>query len=310
LVGGPSGQDIDVLVLTNVLAGRTERRSVKTVLTELAKLGQPELVECGFESDLDVILSRRAGRTLVVIGGDGSLHTTLTFLWRRGEAADCPIGLVPLGTGNDFARGVGIPLDPVEAARLIGTRRVRAVDLVTDDRGDVVVNAMHVGVGVDAAVNAKPLKPYLRTAAFPVGALLAGVRAPGWRLRVEVDGGPVASGRTRVLMAGLSNAPTIAGGTAVLASAASVTDGVFDVTVSTSVGPLARMGYALKLRRGTHASRDDVVQRVGHTLTISGQPFYINADGEISGPFRHRTWTIQPGAWRCILPNGEVTAGE
>jgi len=303
LLSWPRGQGISVLVMANESAGRAERESVEAVVAELRRAGEVEVVECGEESDLDDLLDRRATRTLVVAGGDGSLHTTLTALWRRGEAADCPIGLVPLGTGNDFARGVGIPLDPVEAARLILGGRARAVDLVTDDGGSVVVNAMHVGVGVGAAVNAKPLKPYLRIAAFPVGALLAGVRAPGWRLRVEVDGAPVTSGRGRVLMAGLSNAPTIAGGTVVLAPRASVTDGLFDVTVSSAVGPLARIGYALKLLRGTHVGRSDVVQRAGRTLTISGQPFHVNADGEVSGPFRRRIWTIQPGAWRCILPD-------
>ena len=47
-----------------------------------------------------------------------------------------------------------------------------ATDLVTDNMGDIVVNAMHVGAGAEAALRARPLKPYLRIAAFPVGALL------------------------------------------------------------------------------------------------------------------------------------------
>jgi diacylglycerol kinase (ATP) len=103
-------------------------------------------------------------------------------------------------------------------------------------------------------------------------------------------------------MAGLANTPSIAGGTAILAPGASATDGLMDVIVSTSVGPLARVGYALKLVRGTHAGRDDVVHLTGRTLAISGQPFHTNADGEIAGPFRRRVWTLHPAAWRCLLP--------
>ena len=269
---------------------------------ELSRDGQAEVVECDDESMIDEVLDRRAGRRLVLLGGDGSLNTMLRYLWRRGEAADCPIGVVPLGTGNDFARGVGIPLDPVAAARLAVTGHPAPVDLIADDAGGVVVNAMHVGVGAEAAASAKPLKPYLRSAAFPLGAVVAGVRARGWRLRIEVDGRPVTSGRRRVLMAGLANAPTIAGGTAVLAPGASVTDGRFDVVVSMAVGPLARIGYALRLIRGTHPGRDDVLRRPGRTLTIAGEPYYVNADGDISGPVRRRTWVIRPGAWRCVLP--------
>lgn len=103
-------------------------------------------------------------------------------------------------------------------------------------------------------------------------------------------------------MAGLANAPTIAGGTAVFAPQAVVDDGVFDVTVSLAVGPLARIGYAVGLLRGTHPERADVIYRPARWLSISGEPFHVNADGELDRPVRHRTWTIQPGAWRCILP--------
>ena len=94
----------------------------------------------------------------------------------------------------------------------------------------------------------------------------------------------------------MANARTIAGGTATLVPDASVTDGRFDVLVSTAVGPLARIGYAVGLMRGTAADRADVVHRPGRTLTISGEPYYVNADGDISGPVRRRTWTIAPGA--------------
>ena len=147
-----------------------------------------------------------------------------------------PVGLIPLGAGNDFARGVGIPLDPAEAARLIASgASARPVDLITDDAGGVVVNAVHVGVG--AAAQAFPAERGL--SGWECGGRHTGPRlAPAHRARRVA----VASGRRRVLMAGLSNAPTIAGGTAVLGPTASPTDGVFDLTVSLATGPLARIG--------------------------------------------------------------------
>jgi diacylglycerol kinase (ATP) len=292
-----------LLVVTNELAGRTEEGPVSAAVEALAEAGPVEQVVCGQESDLDTILDGRGDRTLVVVGGDGSLHTAVRALWRRGEAAICPVGLIPLGTGNDFARGVGIPRDPVEAARLIVSTPARPVDLITDDTGDVVVNAVHVGVGAEAAEAAKPLKPYLKILSFPLGAISAGARVRGWRLRVEVDGEVLARGRQRVLMVGLSNGPTIAGGTAVLAPTATVTDGRGVVTVSFALKPMARLGYALRLLRGTHHGRDDVLFRTGRTMSVAGEAFHINADGQLSGPAHRRTWTVHPGAWRCILPD-------
>jgi hypothetical protein len=45
-----------------------------------------------------------------------------------------------------------------------------------------------------------------------------------------------------------------------------------------------------------------VLYRTGRTLSVAGEAFHINADGQLSGPVNRRTWTIQPGAWRCVLP--------
>ena len=52
-------------------------------------------------------------------GGDGSLHAVVSVLYRRHDLARAVLGLIPLGTGNDFARGNDIPLDPAEAAAVV-----------------------------------------------------------------------------------------------------------------------------------------------------------------------------------------------
>jgi diacylglycerol kinase (ATP) len=291
-----------MLVVTNELAGRTEAEAVRKVVEELGGEPEVELVTCCQQSDLDAMLDRRGDRTVVVVGGDGSLHTMLKHLRRRGEAATCPVGLIPLGTGNDFARGMGIPLDSLEAARLVRGGQPRPVDLIVDDADGVVVNAVHVGAGAEAAMRAKPFKRRLRRAAFPLGAVIAGATVRGWRLRVEVDGYRVTSGRQRVLMIGIANAPTIAGGTAELGPGASPTDGKAEVTVSLATGWLARVGYSIALLRGRHPERADVINMPGMAVTVSGSPFYVNADGELTGPVRRRSWRVEPGAWRCVLP--------
>lgn len=292
-----------MLVVTNDLAGRTEAEAVREAVGELGDETSVEVVACRHDSDLAAALDRRAGRTLVVIGGDGSLNSVLKHLWRRGEAADCDVGLVPLGTGNDFARGVGIPLDPRKAARLVRTALAEPVDLLVDDADNVAVNAVHLGAGAEAALIAQPWKRFLRRAAFPLGALIAGITAAGWRLRVEVDGAILTSGRRKVLMVGVSNAPTIAGGTARLSPDASPNDGRLEVTVSLATSWLARIGYARDLLNGRHPERSDVIHVSGTAVTTSGDAFYLNADGEVTGPHRQRTWRVVPGAWRCLLPH-------
>src|SRR5689334_21704867 len=108
-----------VLVITNELDGRTEAASVAAADEVLSSAGEVELVTCHEEADIERTLDRRGDRTVVVVGGDGSLHTMVRHLWQRGEAERVPLGLIPLGTGNDFARGIGIPVDAVKAARII-----------------------------------------------------------------------------------------------------------------------------------------------------------------------------------------------
>ena len=101
------------------------------------------------------MLHRRGGRRVVVAGGDGSLHAVVAALHRRHELGETVLGLVPLGTGNDFARGVGHPARhrggrPGRPRR----RRPRPVDLIVDCLGEVVVNNVHVGVGAQASRHA------------------------------------------------------------------------------------------------------------------------------------------------------------
>jgi diacylglycerol kinase (ATP) len=292
-----------MLVIANKDAGSTETEAISQAVGVLREAGKP--VEVEFSSDakeLDQLLAGRGDRTVVVAGGDGSLHTIVSTLYARRELSDCPLGLLPLGTGNDLARGLGIPLDPGEAARIIVDGVPHRLDLLVDDSGDVAVNAVHVGVGAEAAQAADPWKPRLGPLAFPVGALVAGLRTSGWRLRVEADGNTLAVPRRKVLMVGLANAPSIAGGAAQLGPAARADDGVVDVVVSLAAGPLARLGYAIGLHSGRHTRRRDVRTARAREVGITGEPFWINADGEVSGPAQSRTWRVAPGAWQLILP--------
>lgn len=107
-------------------------------------------------------------------GGDGTLHLLVAVLHARGELASRVIGLVPLGTGNDFARAVGIPLAAAEATRVVLQGSPHEVDLLTDDADGVVINTVHLGIGAEASRAGQPLKPVLGMLAYRIGALLAG----------------------------------------------------------------------------------------------------------------------------------------
>ena len=245
---GESGRR-EVLVVANEEAGSAEREAVAAAA---AILGQTEPVELVYSRDraqLGEILDQRDGRRLVVAGGDGSLHGVVAALHARSELGKCPLGLIPLGTGNDLARGLGIPLDPEDAARIIVAVHSRHLDLLVDDSGGVAMNAVHLGVGASATRAAGAFKPRLGRFAYPVGALSAGIRAGGWRLVIRVDGEPVADSFERVLMVAVLNGPSIGGGMAQVHPDAALDDGAAEIVVSGAVSPLARVGYAVDLAR-------------------------------------------------------------
>jgi diacylglycerol kinase (ATP) len=293
-----------VLLVTNAAAGSSDEETLELALTELRRHGDVEVARTTNPGELDGVLQRRGGRRLVVAGGDGSMHATVAALYRRHELEKGVLGLVPLGTGNDFARGTGVPLDPVEAARVTVHGEVRPVDLLVNCAGEVVVNAVHFGIGAEAGKAASPWKQWLGRLGYPLGALIAGVRHQGIRLHVEADGEVLADFDRPVIQVALGNGSNVGGGTR-LAPQASVEDGLADVVVAFATTPLSKLGYTARLALGRHPERADVLMTTAKRVSISGQDFWCNADGEIYGPEVNHEWHVEPGAFQMVLPAWE-----
>lgn len=296
-----------VLALVNTSAGSTHEEAVAEALGALREEADVEVGDLASPEDLHRALASAAGRRLVVLGGDGTLHAVVQALWDAGRLAEAgPVGIVPLGTGNDLARSLGLPVDdPAAAARLALHGAGRSLEMLTDDDGGVVVNAVHVGVGAEAAERAAAAKHGLGRAAYPLGAVAAGISDTGHRIRVVVDGEVLHDGDEPVLMVALGLGTSIGGGARV-APDATPFDGRVTVVVSTSTGPLARLGYALTMRDGEHVGRHDVRTTHGCEVALEAldahAEFRTVADGELAGPFSRRTFTVHPDAWQVVLP--------
>lgn len=286
------------LVVLNAGAGTADREAVEAATAVLRAQAPAELVITQDLEHLDAALAEVDGRTLVVAGGDGSMHAAVGSMWRAGTLGNATVGLIPLGTGNDLAAGLEIPSDPVDAANLILAGNARSLDLLTTDRNEVVVNASHAGLGAVAAGESERFKERLGPLAYPVGALLAGVRESGWDLRVTLDGTVVHDGDA--LMIGVANAPSIGGGTR-LVPPALPSDGLLDVIVVSAVTAAARVAFGVALRDGVHLDRDDVVHLRGASVTIAGDPVAHDLDGEVTDERASCTYEVQPGAWTMLL---------
>lgn len=291
-----------LLLITHADAGNSD--GLTAALEVLEDKVSVEVAETSNPGELDGVLHRAGSRTIVVAGGDGSLHAVIATLHRRNDLAGKVLGLLPLGTGNDFARSIGFPLDPEEAARALLEATPTPTDLIVDEVGEVVVNNVHVGTSALASRNAvgwkERLGPYgLGLVGYPLGVVMTAVRPPFVRLRVEVDGEVVADMDRHLLMVALGNGTSVGGG-AEVTPAADSSDGAIDVMVSFATDPLARVGYAVDVLRRKHPERDDVRYLRGKQVTVSGEDFWISADGEISGPERRRSWRVEPGAYSLL----------
>ena len=140
----------DLLVITNAADGSAPQDAVDAAVGTLSERADVQVVATTSPEDCDAAVARRGSRRVVVCGGDGSVHFIVTALHRAGELGD-PIGLIPLGTGNDLARALGLPLDPRAAAKVVLDGSARQLDLLVDDDDGIVINAVHLGVGAEAA---------------------------------------------------------------------------------------------------------------------------------------------------------------
>ncbi|HEV7876179.1 MAG TPA: diacylglycerol kinase family protein [Nocardioides sp.] len=302
-----------LLVITNSDAGTSDEASLRRALGVLRERASVEVQSTSNPGELDGVLHRAGSRRIIVAGGDGSLHAVIAALHRRNDLKNAVLGLLPLGTGNDFARGTGIPLDVEEAARVILHGQPRRMDLVVDELGEVVVNGVHVGAGANASRRGARWKERLGSIGvgqlnlgklgYPIGALLTAWNPPLVRLHVEVDGEVVNDVDEKVLMVAIGNGSSVGGG-AELTPEATPEDGKLDVMISRAIAPSERLMYAVRLGFARHHLADEATYLRGTSVSVTGGPFWCSADGEIYGPERQRTWHVEPEAYSMVLPVG------
>lgn len=300
-------------LLVNDRAGSAEQDRIDEAVAALRELGERhEVHETSTPEHVDDVIDRlRDDDVLLVAGGDGSLHLAVARARAAGRLDRCTFGVVPMGTGNDLARTLGVPEDPAAAVRALVAGRTRTLDLLVDDAGGVCINALHAGIGVEAAERAEGMKDRIGDAAYPLGAVLAGVSAAGHDVRVVLDGEVLRPTEVDepVLLVAVLNGPTFGGGTPA-APHARPDDGLLDVVVTTATGPAARTAFAAALRGGRHLERDDVVSGRGREVRITGDRIGYDVDGELDREgSTDRTYRVEPAAWRVLVPASDGDHG-
>jgi lipid kinase YegS len=245
---------------------------------------------------------------VVAVGGDGTVNEVLNGL----AGHDVPLGIVPLGTANDFARQVGIPEDAEHALDLI--LRSEPVRLDSAElNGRRFLNVSAGGIGAEAtAETGAAAKAALGPLAYALTGLRKLVALETRPLRFRFPDGE----RTHdVVLFAVGNA-RVSGGGMPVTPLASPNDGLLDVCVVERMGRAELARLALKVRQGEHLDESGVFYyRAPWVDVLADEEIDVNVDGE-----RVRATTLRyrsrPGDLRMFLPapserpDGERPAGD
>jgi diacylglycerol kinase (ATP) len=290
-------------VVLNPAAGRgAAARALDPVAREFQRQGWAVHVERTEGPGHAVELAARAAAAgvtrVVAVGGDGTVHEVANGLLRHG--GDVALGVVPIGSGNDFAKLVGVYRhSPVRAVRRLVTART-----LTFDAGRVgdeyFVNSMGFGFG-PAVVRVRNAMPGLSGFAsyfVPVIRAFAGFRPPHLEIRA-----PGFSETGYMMMVEVCNGTT-AGGSYRFAPDAQPADGRLDVCLVRRVS-LPRFLLAVpRVMRGTHGSMREIALFQTREVTIRSLdgPLLLHLDGELREPAASQcTVRVEPARLKVMV---------
>jgi diacylglycerol kinase (ATP) len=275
----------DTLVLVNPAAGRGRRKArLRDYLKRLEKhIGTFDPVYTAKSGDeigiLDAALERGVD-LIIALGGDGTWSIAADRILAHGRGPDVSVGFLPVGTGNDFGKSIGVRHENIDAVmRAIADRTTRTVDAgKVNDRYFLNVVGMGFDIAViDDAANTPLLRGDLLYKFCAVKQLF---RFPGVRLGIA-EGNHSPDTWIEVLMLTISNANYF-GGSFHIAPKASLNDGKVDLVAIHDAGPATRAKLFDAVGKGRHEGLSQVMFRTAVSFSIHFEgTLRYEADGEV-----------------------------
>ena len=292
-----------VVVVANPTAGKGRgARLIPKVDSFLRSLGVPhELRICEGPEDPEKLARAAAAEgaeIVAALGGDGQVGACANGVFGT-EAA---LAVIPAGTGNDFARHMGLNRkDPLGAARLLSSPTFKAIDVAevtTPERHRYFVNVG--GAGLDSEVNehANKVRRLRGTPKYVYSTFVTLVRFTPGEFLVKVDG---EEHPFKGMMLAVGNGSSYGGGMKVTPDAR-YDDGVLDVCVIQELPKWQFVKTFPKVFSGKHIMHPAVTMLRGKEIEISAErPFQVYADGEPVGRLP-ATFSVVPASLRLVVP--------
>ena len=240
------------------------------------------------------------GQPVLAVGGDGTAHGLLPEVCRSGR----PLGLIPLGSGNDLAGLLGLKAGDLDAALDRLTRPAQRLDLLEVVLGEsepqLLLNGL--GMGFDAQVADLMLRAPARLLGLPLSgfprylwAALTGLRGlETGALTVTLDGQPFYSGPSCLVAA--MNGSRYGSGFRI-APGADPHDGQLELVLGGQLSRAALLPLMARVLRGSHLNHPQVRHARARSATLEWQsPMQTHLDGELAGRQQKLSVRVLPGA--------------
>lgn len=277
---------------------------VRAAINRIREEGQPLEVRCTWEGGDAARFAQEAMNdgvdVLVAGGGDGTINEIVNGVLAADTSPGMAIGILPLGTANDFARGCGLPLDPYEALKLASEGEPFVIDIPSAN-GVFFANVASGGFGAEVTVGTSPqLKKAIGGGAYALTGIVTAAKMEPYAGRV-VAADESAEGSFIAMAVG--NARQAGGGIQVTPNAF-LDDGLMDVMFIADF-QTKELGLVInEFKDFTNAGNQFVHYRQvpGFEVEVSGK-LPINLDGEPHS-WEHITFEILPRCLPVILPEG------
>jgi YegS/Rv2252/BmrU family lipid kinase len=257
-------------------------------------------------------LAKQAGEDgydiVVAMGGDGTAHEVVNGLMEVPAEKRPKFGIIPLGSGNDYAASLGIPDDAAEAIKIIHEGHSKKIDLFViedeDGRQEYVDNTANIGFGGSVTIFSHSM-PLLRGFVMYLVAVLQTIFSNYTIMNVEIKTDEK-EWQDEVLMLALCNGPREGGGFITSPSAVN-DDGVLNFTFVQKVSRAMMLRLLPEFMRGTQERFKPVYMGTFKQIEIkSDKPLVLHTDGEVFAGFNHNVHYLKaellPNTLEVIVP--------
>lgn len=241
---------------------------------------------------------------VIAAGGDGTISEIANGLITAvpDDQPTPPLGILPVGSANDLAKMLGLPLDIPSAVALIAARNTRRLDagrVQYDGETHYFDNNSAIAMEPMITLEHEKISRVSGEARYYLAILKGVVKLKAWQMSITWDDGEY-TGPTYLLS--VCNGPRTGG--MMIAPGALMDDGFFDIVLAPEVPKTTVINFLLKLTKGTHIDHPGITFTRTKSLKITSEPGTpLHADGEIlSDSAKEISYSILPKKLTMLVP--------